>query len=154
MSVKEKLAELKRNLPKSEPLVKIIEKVVSSPVDFQKEFFKAFAEESEALPEFENYFSSLSVAKKKNVAAHLEYYFLLAQSLRGEGTISRKGKGDYSELIAVVERSEKEGYKQTEVAQMLGISASAVNTYIKNGKLKLTAKLVSKFELIDFLRKK
>ena len=154
MSVKEKLAELKRNLPKTEPLVKIIEKVISNPIDFQKEFFKAFVEESEALPDFESYFSSLSAAKKKNVVAHLEYYFLLAQGLRGENTGSRKGKGDYSELVASVERSEKEGYKQTEVAQMLGISASAVNTYIKTGKLKLTAKLVSKYDLIDFLRKK
>lgn len=154
MSVKEKLAELKRNLPKAEPQVKIIEKVVSSPVDFQKEFFKAFAEDSEALSDFESYFSSLSAAKKKNVAAHLEYYFLLARGLKGESGGTRRGKSDYSELIGVVERSEKEGYKQTEVAQMLGISASAVNTYIKTGKLSLTAKLISKNDLIEFLKKK
>lgn len=154
MSVKDKLAELKKNLPKAEPLVKIIEKVVSHPVDFQKEFFKTLAEDSEALPDFENYFSALSSGKKKNVIAHLEYYFLLAQGLKGGTGSGRRSKGDYSELIGVVERSSKEGYKQTEVAQLLGISASAVNTYIKTGKLSLTAKLISKYDLIEFLKRK
>ncbi len=155
MSVKEKLATLKASFPKSEAAVKIVEKVLpAEPMDFPKEFVKIFSQDSEALPEFENVFEKLSTAKKKNMLANLEYYFLLAKSLKGETTGSSRSKVDIQELLNHVQHSGKEGYKQSEVAAMLNVTPSAVASYVKGGKLKLDAKVVSKQSLISFLQSK
>jgi hypothetical protein len=155
MSVKEKLATLKASLPKKEAVVKIVEKVVTpQPVDFSKEFFKTFSQDAEALPDFESSFGKLSTAKKKNVLVNLEYYFLLSKSLKGESTGSSRNKVAYQELLGHVQKSEKEGYKQSEVAVLLGVTPSAVASYVKAGKLKIDAKVISKQSLISFLQSK